>query len=531
MISVFAANATSFAGGGLGVLRPLIAEAHEEINGLHDITMELTVEDAALVDIGSIIVADTHRGRQPYRVVRVDKYSALTITVYAMHLSYDLAGDMIEDRAPTETTATGALIAALDGTAYSGTSDVPGTASARWVRKSRLAAIMGEEDNSVVNRWGGEVDRDGYGISVLQRLGADRGVEIRYRKNLTGLAASVDASQVVTRIYPTGLAEDGQTVVMLPEKYIDSPLAGAYPTVRSTHIHFGEIQVGDNYPTVDDVIQALRDAAAATYAMGADLPLISMDVQFVDLAQTQEYAQYATLERVYLGDTVRCYHAPLGVDVYLRAVSVTWDALRQRYTQITLGQPVHSIVQTIQAQAAAIPVLQEQQTLLQAMIDETTRLLNAPGASYIRFSPSISNPAEIYAMDSPDTAAALNVVRINSAGIGVSQTGIAGPYKSAIIGSGVLADAIVAGTIGAAVIFAGELYAAHGTITNLTAGDPVGAHMSWGVDENGDPYQRVYDDDNNLTRSILKDRDQIGAHVTLRTYTIGNRTGYGIFVG
>ena len=71
-------------------------------------------------------------------------------------------------------------------------------------------------------------------------------------------------------------------------------------------------------------------------------------------------------------------------------------------------------------------------------------------------------------MDAPDTATAVNVVRFNSAGVGVSRTGIGGPYTEAITGDGVLASAITAGTIGAAVIFAGELYSAHGTFTELS---------------------------------------------------------------
>ena len=448
MVTAHAADAALFNNNGLGVLQPIAAEVYEEINGRFELDMTLTVEDAVLVDVGGIIVADTHRGRQPFRVVRVDKYSRQTVGVYAMHLSYDLLGGMIENRAPTETNATLALDAALDGTAYGGTSDVPGTASARWVRKSPLAAIMGEEDNAIIHRWGGEIERDGYTINIKQRLGADRGVEIRYRKNLTGLAATVDISNVVTRIYPTGLSEEITSVIALPEKYIESARINDYPTVRSKHIHYSHIQVGsEEYPDEATAQQALRDAVAAEYAAGVDLPLVSLDIKFVDLSQTDEYKDFAVLERVYLGDTVRCYHAPLGVDVSLRAVTVRWDALRQRYAEITLGQPIKNTVDALREQAAAIPILTEKQTALQAATEAATALLISPGTSYVRFYPSISNPSEILIMDNEDAQAAQNVTRWNSAGWGISVTGIAGPYIQAATAAGINASVVTAGTM------------------------------------------------------------------------------------
>lgn len=530
MITLHAEMETRFDNNGLGVLDAFRCEVLEELNGQFALEMELAASCAEQITESSIIVADTHRGRQPFRVYRVEKYIDQTVRVYANHLSYDLLGVMIENRAPTDTTAVQALATALSGTSFSGSSDLTVIASARWVHKNPIAAIMGEDENSIINRWGGEVERDGYAINIWQRLGLDRGVAIRYRKNLTGLTAITDMSGVVTRIYPTGLAEDGQTVLQLPERYIDSDHIDDYPMIRARHIHYGDIQVGSElYPDEDAALEALRAAAVAEFAAGVDQPLVSLDVRFIDLSQTVEYANFAVLERVYLGDTVRCYHEGLNVDVSLRVTGVRWDVLRGRYAEITLGQPVSTIAQDINRQAALLPVLEEKQTLLAAAIDATTALLNSPGASYIRFSPSISNPAEMFIMDAPDTATAVNVVRFNSAGVGVSRTGINGPYTEAITGDGVLASAITAGTIGAAVIFAGELYSAHGTFTELTAGDPDGAHMKMGVDEHGDPFIRIHNDDGELQRTISKTGDTYSNDVTFTQYDHDGIVGWVVY--
>ena len=58
---------------------------------------------------------------------------------------------------------------------------------------------------------------DDFNDRMKNHVGEDRGVLIRYRKNLTGLRLVTDLSSVVTKIMPTGLKEDGQTLLKLPE--------------------------------------------------------------------------------------------------------------------------------------------------------------------------------------------------------------------------------------------------------------------------------------------------------------------------
>ena len=56
-------------------------------------------------------------------------------------------------------------------------------------------------------------------------------------------------------------------------------------------------------------------------------------------------------------------------------------------------------------------------------------------------------------MDTPDTATAKNVLRINTNGIGFSTTGVNGPYKNAwTIDGSLVADFITTGTINAALV-------------------------------------------------------------------------------
>jgi hypothetical protein len=136
----------------------------------------------------------------------------------------------------------------------------------------------------------------------------------------------------------------------------------------------------------------------------------------------------------------------------------------------------------------------------------------------------------MYVMDAPEPAQAINVIRCNSAGIGISRNGIGGPYTEAITGEGVLASAIVAGTIGASVVFAGELYGAHGTFTHFVAGIADAQRMEMGEEE-GEPYFRVYDNDGNLRQTITKFGIDYANGTRLTMFSVGSRVGLGVFVG
>ena len=529
MINLFPRNATEFTNNGLRILTPIFCEVSETINSEYVMQMDLRAIDGADIDEESIIRCSTPTGAQPFRVYRIEKSLSGINRYYCRHLSYDLLSYLIEERAPTNATATTALNIALENTGFSGVSDIGDINSVRWVRKNPIAAILGD-DNSILNRWGGEAQRDTYTFNMLSRLGHDRGVSIRYAKNLTGLEASADMSSVVTRIMPTGLKADGQSVLTLPEKYIDSPNIEAYTMVYVKHIHYTDIRIGEDYADEETAFTALRIAANNEFEQGVDKPVISMDVQFIDLSQTIEYRNFAVLERVYLGDTVHCFHEGLNIDVQLRVTSITWDALRGRYSQIILGQPHQTITQSINEQNAVIPKIIENQTEISATVDRFTQMITNPGESYVVLYPNALAPSDIFILDNINPALAQQVIRGNSAGIGVSKTGINGPYVTAMTGYGVSAEAIYAGVIHTGVIFAGTLDAVSGTFRQLIAGDPAAQHIFAGTDEVGDPVLKVFGNGANERIALRKDGILYDGKYRHITYTIGTYSGIGTFV-
>ena len=72
-------------------------------------------------------------------------------------------------------------------------SDITTTASARIVRKNPVEALLdNDQDNSFINRWGGELKRDNFDVKMLRNRGMNRGVVIEHKKNLLGYEGSVD---------------------------------------------------------------------------------------------------------------------------------------------------------------------------------------------------------------------------------------------------------------------------------------------------------------------------------------------------
>ena len=345
---------------GIGNLLCEYAPVHEEINGEFSLTLKVAQESPFFDDvaIGAIVRADTPRGPQFFRLSKPTTTLDGGKEVFAWHISYDLAQDMVLNRAWTGKTGAealpGILQAGISETRFTGTSDISLVTNIRIVRTSVLGAIIGDQGNSFVNRWGGEIERNNFTVNVKAKLGADNGVTVEYRKNLTGLTYEEDDSEIANRIVPTGLDEN-DTVVMLPEVYIDSDRISETPVPHVRHIHFSDIKVGAEdeygnvlYVDIEAVRTELRIRVAQAYEQGVDLPFKSATVEFVDLSQTEEYKNYAILESVNIGDTVRCKYKTM--ELSQRVVSYDYDSLTKKYIRIVLGSVMPTLGDSLWAQ-------------------------------------------------------------------------------------------------------------------------------------------------------------------------------------
>ena len=155
------------------------------------------------------------------------------------------------------------------------------------------------------------------------------------------LTYDVDITDVVTRIMPTGEDKDGN-VLYLPEGYVDSPHIGDYTQPKWIHLAVSGAREVTKGKSQDKKSKAqcyteMRQAAQAEFDKGCDLPTITLKVDFINCAETEEYRQYNFLQNIFLGDSVRVIAGRIGVAISMRMTQYTYDCLTRKYTDMTLG--------------------------------------------------------------------------------------------------------------------------------------------------------------------------------------------------
>lgn len=284
---------------------------------------------------------------QLYRIIRTEKgMSGITAELepIIMQAREDC---FLADVRPTGKTGQQALDIMTAGSIYSGQSDITAVSTAYYEKKNLIEALNGDDENSFINRWGGEFLPNNFQAVINQRAGSDHGVSVLYGKNIkrNGIREDVDMSEVVTRIYPQAYNGRG----MSGSGYVDSPLIESYPNVKISVMKFENVKLaedaGSTSESEDTVIcstqveldQKLQELCEAQYEAGIDKPKITITVDMILLQNTEEYKNYKDLETVGMGDTVHCEHAALGIVTDARVIKMTYNHLTEKVESVTLG--------------------------------------------------------------------------------------------------------------------------------------------------------------------------------------------------
>ncbi|PTY79616.1 hypothetical protein B5V89_05060, partial [Heyndrickxia sporothermodurans] len=342
---LYAKDETSFIHNGLGVLSGAVSSVgEEELNGLFELKIEYD-SDGFLADVienDMIVKAKVNDKQDPqlFRIYAINKsLENDNLIINAQHITYDAAGNFVESLELDDVTTAQAMAAIQANLAYPSkitfsSSNTTTRSSTKLYRTNPLQMVAGI-DGSILDHWGGEIERDNFRIVMHKRRGSDDGVLIAYKKNLTGLEAKFDTSKVITRIFPYKIIRDEETeeeqVITIPGKYIDSPNINKYPFIRILPVDYSE----DESVTDQESLQA----KASTYfnSGSKDLPTVSMEVEFEPLWDTEEYKDVAALERVGMGDTVTVHHSKMGVDVKAHVVKIEYDTIAEKNRKVTIG--------------------------------------------------------------------------------------------------------------------------------------------------------------------------------------------------
>lgn len=414
---LYATTATAFENNGVGRLSECTyCAVTEERNGVFELEMELptTAKHFGEITVESVIVAQPRPGAsgQPFRVYNITKPLNGVVTLYARHISYELNKIIAMPFTASTCAEAFATFASKAATTCPFTfwTDKAVTANFQLRQPEAMRAVLGGMSGSFLDVFGtGEYEFDGYAVKLYQNRGVDRGVTIRYGKNLTALEDSTDTENVYTGIVPfyrTDLA-----TVTLPEKVLWGDHKNDFPYGMTKTLDLS--QEFEQPPTV-----AQLRAAAQSYLNKSTGWQIknNIKISFVNLADTEEYKNIAVLERVNLCDTVTVLHPELGVEATAKVVKVVYDVLQERYTSLELGAS-----RTNLAQAITEEIMEDVPTtsMMQEAIDHANKMITGGLGGCILFNFNANGqPEELLIMNTPDKATATSVWRWNLGGLG-----------------------------------------------------------------------------------------------------------------
>lgn len=461
MIRLFYANDTQFNTNGVEVLDPYIIDPviSEQINGIFGLEFRLPIFASQNMEEENIIVCDTPKfENQAFRISSVRKSMGFYF-VKAYHIFYDLIDNLIEDINIVNAGASTAVLKIQDGCAnphnFKFYTDIQNRVNnCRIVRCNPVQALIGTDDNNFVNRWGGEIERDNFNVWMRGRVGTTTDVKIRYRKNLIGYEAEIDYTQITTKIMPKGY--DG---LLLPEKYVESSKINNYHNKKIKVIEYPDVKVRRENEseglTESEAFEELRRLARLEFTQNEiDVPKANYKVDFVDLAQTEEYKDIQALEKVYLGDSIQVIHEKENLNITARVISYKFNPLTKRYIEIELGNYVEgftSISKTVREIHNKID--NEISTALEDAKTTATNLIKGGFGGFVKIYPD-----RILIMDTDNEGTAKNVWQWNKNGFGFSSTGINGTYNTAMTMDGaIVADFITSGNLNANIINSGKI--------------------------------------------------------------------------
>lgn len=225
MIVLFEEYEKDFTSLGLGVLKDATScKVKEGLNDEFTLTMEVHITSRLYNEIKHerIIYAKPNPfdEPQPFRIKEISKPINGVVTVTANHLSYDLNdipakaidangisevidqienGKVVKDESGKETREPIILIQ----NPFSFKTDILSARKFQTTKPYNLRALlMGDEKQSIVGIFDGELKFDKYDVNILNRRGADRGAQVRYGHNMLDLKHTTKNDKLYNKVFP-----------------------------------------------------------------------------------------------------------------------------------------------------------------------------------------------------------------------------------------------------------------------------------------------------------------------------------------
>ena len=322
-----------FSNNGLGVLKDVQeCKITEELNGDYSLQLKYGSESNNIqyLRLWNILKADGQLFRI-YNIKRVQK-GMHYIEVNARHIFYDMSFFFIENAKENNNDIKSAILSSFPKEVIE-LFDFEIDAELKNIFPYDISKV-----NCVkalfylVNIYGYEIKRDNFKIKISEKVGNPNGITLRYGKNVVGIEAIEDNTDLVTSIYPIG--KSGLT---LKEKYvsIDEEVENLpYPIIKKVE-----------FLDIDDLGDLKNEAKA--YLENYSKPKVSMKIDFLTLYKSVEYKEYENLTSASIGDVIEAIHYKLRIKSKIRVIRIEKDIVNPKDISIEVGEQKQTILDEI----------------------------------------------------------------------------------------------------------------------------------------------------------------------------------------
>ncbi len=470
MIEVYVKGNEDYESNGDMTLTPTTCEVELSVEGIAELTLEHPIDDLGrweyLVNDNVIAAPTPYSKKQLFRIYDYTK-TETEVTAYARHIFYDSAGEMLVDVRPTNKTGQEALDTILSGTKYKAKTNIKTRSTAYYIRKNIMEAIGGDDENSYINRWGGERMYDNFTVIINDRLGGDYGACAEFGRNMTGIEADISIDDVVTRIIP--VSYNGHTLEG-EEPWIDSPIIGSYANPRAAVIKFEDVKLledcqegEEGFSTLELLREELKRRCTKEYENGLDKPKVNYKVDLVEVANTEDYKDYKKLATIGIGDDVLTKDRKLKINVTARCIRLVYDCIEEENAEVELGNFIENYFDKTTSAADIIQKVTREDGTLKA--EEVYGKIDAVKAQ-LKAQRDISQPSEVRAVifeDLVEGSPTYGAMSIGTMGFCIASERTADgkdwDWKTFGTGSGFYADYICVGQLDGALIKADSIQA------------------------------------------------------------------------
>lgn len=360
---LYESNETLFETNGLGRLADAVScLVTEERNGEYVLEMEYPVSGLNFdqIRLGRVIAVthDESGDVQPFDIYAISEPIDGIVTIEASHISYRLNEITVRPYTATSclTAIKGIYDNAMNSCPFEFSTDKSVVKNFEVDVPRQARSILGGEEGSILDVYGtGEYLFDRFDVVLYTARGGDTEVSIRYGKNLIDFQNEINSQETYNAVAPywKGSVEDEQTgesvetlVMLSGDGYVTSGYA--VDSGRTVVVPMDLSDAWESAPSESDLRDEAESRLMASLAWRATQ---NVEVDFVQLWQTEEYKDFAALQNVKLCDTVLVDVPMYGIHgLRIKVIKVVWDALAERYDSMELGEPRSTLADTLTKQ-------------------------------------------------------------------------------------------------------------------------------------------------------------------------------------